>query len=283
MTLRISGDIRLSNEFQWNETIWNPSMLGPTLWLDAADAGTITLNGSTVSRWSDKSGTGNHAVNANASAQPAYQATGFNNRPALFFDAADDFLGISSPVGLASNADFFYGAVFQMNSDIENWRMIMGGRPGFNSYFGSLGGMPLLQRMLNTEQIGIHDTDKTDARIKVDVINLFVPTIATAGRSGGTNGNGGTVTVTATGPSQASYETTATQSWTSSANNVFQIGGRQQAATGWFNGLICECVAMQRNATTLERQKLEGYLAHKWGLTASLPSGHPYKNAGPLP
>ncbi len=28
-------------------------------------------------------------------------------------------------------------------------------------------------------------------------------------------------------------------------------------------------------------QKAEGYLAHKWGLTGSLPSSHPYKSTAP--
>ena len=28
-------------------------------------------------------------------------------------------------------------------------------------------------------------------------------------------------------------------------------------------------------------QKAEGYLAHKWGLTSSLPVSHPYKNTAP--
>ena len=28
-------------------------------------------------------------------------------------------------------------------------------------------------------------------------------------------------------------------------------------------------------------QEVEGYLAHKWGLEASLPADHPYKNATP--
>ena len=28
-------------------------------------------------------------------------------------------------------------------------------------------------------------------------------------------------------------------------------------------------------------QKAEGYLAHKWALTGSLPSGHPYKSSAP--
>jgi len=30
-----------------------------------------------------------------------------------------------------------------------------------------------------------------------------------------------------------------------------------------------------------EFEKAEGYLAHKWGLTANLPSGHPFKNVSP--
>jgi hypothetical protein len=33
--------------------------------------------------------------------------------------------------------------------------------------------------------------------------------------------------------------------------------------------------------TTADRQRVEGYLAHKWGLTANLPADHPYKNAAP--
>ena len=30
-----------------------------------------------------------------------------------------------------------------------------------------------------------------------------------------------------------------------------------------------------------DRQRIEGYLAHKWGLTGDLASGHPYKTAAP--
>ena len=34
--------------------------------------------------------------------------------------------------------------------------------------------------------------------------------------------------------------------------------------------------------TQEQRQRIEGYLAHTWGLTANLPAGHPYKAAPPL-
>jgi hypothetical protein len=53
---------------------------------------------------------------------------------------------------------------------------------------------------------------------------------------------------------------------------------------GWFNGTISELILISGALVgTLERQKLEGYLAHKWGLEASLPVGHPYKTTGPTP
>jgi len=42
-----------------------------------------------------------------------------------------------------------------------------------------------------------------------------------------------------------------------------------------------EIVALNRAISSSERQKLEGYLAHRWGLTANLPSSHPYKSIAP--
>ena len=40
----------------------------------------------------------------------------------------------------------------------------------------------------------------------------------------------------------------------------------------WLNGTV----------DLTERQKIEGYLAHKWGLAANLPADHPYKTEAPL-
>jgi hypothetical protein len=53
------------------------------LWLDAHDLPSISLSGSTVSQWSDKSGKGNHATQALAVRQPLYVASAIKNRPAL--------------------------------------------------------------------------------------------------------------------------------------------------------------------------------------------------------
>ncbi|MDB3959034.1 SUMF1/EgtB/PvdO family nonheme iron enzyme, partial [Opitutales bacterium] len=46
-------------------------------------------------------------------------------------------------------------------------------------------------------------------------------------------------------------------------------------------GSIAEVVVYDRALSSGARQKLEGYLANKWGLNSSLPSGHTYKNTKP--
>lgn len=282
MTIYVPGKVTLAKEFTWNETVWNPSMLSTTLWLDAADASTITESGGAVSQWDDKSGNNHHVIQATSAAQPTYSATGFNSLPTVFFDASDDEMACATTT-VSSQGDLFYGAVFQMLSDSSVWRIIVGTQvDSTNAAAGNL----LLQRMENRSEIGIHDAGRTDtgSTYAVQVTNLFEPRIATVGRSGGSNGNGGLITVTATGPSQPTYLTQAVQSWeTDEATTRIQIGGRQQVQTEWSNSNISEIVVCNRNLTTVERQKLEGYFAHKWGLTANLPSDHPYKTVGPTP
>jgi hypothetical protein len=263
-------------------TPWTPADLGASLalWLDADDASTITLNGSNVAQWNDKSGNDHHVIQSTASAQPTYISTGFNSKPTLFFDATDDVLACAT-TNVSSQGDLFYGAAFEMLSNTDNWRPIVGTDTSENT---SNGGTLLLQRMSSRSEIGIHDSGRKDTgnTYAVQVTDLFEPRIATAGRNGGTNGQGGTITVTATGPSQPTYITQATQTWsTDEVTSRIQIGGKQQNQTGWADAYISEVIVCNTDLSTQDRQKLEGYLAWKWGLEADLPSGHPYKSTPP--
>jgi hypothetical protein len=51
----------------------------------------------------------------------------------------------------------------------------------------------------------------------------------------------------------------------------------------YFNGSIGEIVVYDSVLATKPRQVVEGYLAWKWGLSGSLPVGHPYLSAPPGP
>ena len=46
------------------------------------------------------------------------------------------------------------------------------------------------------------------------------------------------------------------------------------------DGKVGEVVGLASSLTT-DREKLEGYAAHRWGLEGLLPAGHPYKASAP--
>jgi len=48
-----------------------------------------------------------------------------------------------------------------------------------------------------------------------------------------------------------------------------------------FIGGFSEVLFFAANLSTTDRQKVEGYLAHKWNLAGNLPADHPYKAAAP--
>lgn len=79
---------------------WTPAELGVDLrlWLDANDASTITLNGSTVVQWNDKSIYGHHLDQATASLQPTYIAVDSHGKPAIQNTSADYLSRASSSV-----------------------------------------------------------------------------------------------------------------------------------------------------------------------------------------
>ena len=244
---------------------WTPASLGAdlALWLDADDASTITLNGSTVSQWGDKSGNGRNAVQASASSQPTYAATGFNSKPTIQFDGVNDALSASAAAAaIGSQAFTLLGAIrfptsASAGSFIITLREASGTitrgyitRSGANT-FNSSWGNP------STSPPNITVADGTNNIIGVQkrtggVVENFANGVA-----------GGSTTASFAQPfGQMSF-------------------GAFLSASSWSDTWFSEVVVATGTMTTTDRQKLEGYLAHKWGLVADLPVDHPYKTTPP--
>ena len=67
---------------------WTPAQLGAKLtnWYDASDASTLTLSGSLVVEWRDKSGNTRHLnTDTDTSKRPTFGATAFNSLPGVHF------------------------------------------------------------------------------------------------------------------------------------------------------------------------------------------------------
>lgn len=63
----------------------------------------------------------------------------------------------------------------------------------------------------------------------------------------------------------------------------FGTGTRRMGHNGsmYLDGYIAEILPYNAVQVQADREKLEGYLAHKWGIQANLDAGHPYKSAPP--
>jgi hypothetical protein len=96
--------------------------------------------------------------------------------------------------------------------------------------------------------------------------------LATTGTGAETN-----YTVRFTGASRA--QTTAGN--VAAATNITTVGFYSTAASRYHRGLMFELLYIPTNIPTAETEKLEGYLAHKWGFATSLPTNHPYYTSAP--
>jgi hypothetical protein len=74
-------------------------------------------------------------------------------------------------------------------------------------------------------------------------------------------------------------ETTGTTDRDVAASAVYI--GQNGWHNAYFQGYLGELIIIDSRLSTENRQKLEGYLAHKWGLASELPADHPYRSAAP--
>lgn len=274
-----------------------------SLWLDAYDPATIILSGSTVSQWSDKSGKSNHAVQATASAQPAYQAAGMStSTPAVSLDGSNDFLTASIAGIQAMNAlDVFMvvqttaAAAADTNTGIfwgfGNGSAASGPYPAsrlvalasltgslsgetVSSYFESASfstgrlGSSSYTRAANTAQIlhSSNSTAGTSLRTNESVASLNLANQIT--------------TATNTAPVATGY----------TVDNDFHIGALRSNGTIVVSPALkySEIIVLPAVASAEMRQRILGYLAWKptffggtAALVAALPADHPYKSSPP--
>lgn len=84
--------------------------------------------------------------------------------------------------------------------------------------------------------------------------------------------------------SVAHTDGTASATYTRAANQYqtgYAIGWDGVGNNSWANVRIWEVLLIPRVLNDTERQRLEGYLANKYGLKSNLPSNHPYKTSRP--
>jgi len=240
---------------------WTPAEIDTELWLDASDAGTVTQSSGAVSQWNDKSGNARH-VSQGGTPKPTYLATGFDGgtKPCLGFASVPN-TGNNGDVLATQIVDPGAGewSIFMVlddqSNDTECWPFnvasstgeqrynlgTQGPQCGYNNVYGNKAPFVAGEQLLNFELAAENKIYRNGALAASKTIVGFVP-----------------------------------QSWNTAASGL-RVGARSPS-TGHagMNGKIAELVAVFGIPTEETRQRMEGYLAWKWGLEGSLPAGHPY-------
>jgi hypothetical protein len=237
---------------------WTPSNITAEGWWDASDTGTITESGGSVSQWDDKSGNARHMSQVEGASQPITGTRTINSLNGLDFDGGDDVLEASGISGAGTSShDIFYVTNLDLAGD------------GYQVYsiFNNAGNA-VIDEATGASYIL---TGTNDAATGASEIygSTYTSTFLYNGRWDGSN-----LELFQNGTSQGT--TSLTGVITIDTVNI----GTNAGGDYWLDGIFGEFIWCPLLSTS-DRQKMEGYLAHKWGFTASLPGGHPYKTEAP--
>ena len=233
---------------------WTPDFLPLAAWYDAADESTITKDGSDrVSQWRDQSGNEHHVNQSSNGAKPLSGTRTLNGLNALAFSgSANQFLRSTEPISGQPLTAF---AVARFNSAGNN-----------STVFDGAGSRCMLRRRSN-EVLAIYAGSWFDGA--ATTAEAVLASVEFNGANSMIRKNGGTPVIGNPG----------TQGLTSGLT-IGNISGNP--GENWrMDGLISELIFLSGSLPDAERQRLEGYLGHKWGLQENLPADYPYKSAAP--
>ena len=243
------------------------SVPGCQLWLDGADQRSMTLSGSTITAWNDKSG---NSQSFTVTGTPAIVTDSQSGNSCVSFNGTSYFYNTTLSTPIATHTSFlvakiigtaYYGIVSFASGAVSSYQSANAFRYGGN------GGTTLTSDMLDVYA----NNGGYQILLSVATANTFLMAEQTTTGSPYPTGalyyNGSLPTPTAT--TQFNY--------TPGTAAGIVVGSYWYNSTGnsTFVGNICELIVYNQTLTTAQRQQVEGYLAWKWGLQASLPSTHP--------
>jgi hypothetical protein len=240
-----------------NRPFYPTDIGGCSLWLDAADASTVTGT-SSVTEWRDKSGNGYSFTKASYSGGTITLSSRNGN----------------STVNLANNvmttASFpwtRWNTMFFVVSTNNEWLYSLG---NLTNYFGT-GNWQLFANGEIFQDANVSQGNELLAAL--GLTNQYC--LLVIGYGGGTQASNYTVNGT------VRFTTQGTSTGNGTINPGSPLPQSTTTAPLWLNGsyqyhyatstYVAEIVHYNNELTTSQRQQVEGYLAWKWGLVANLP------------
>ena len=263
---------------------WKPSMLGNDLrmWLNPSDTSTTTFQPgtNTLTSITDASSVGT-TININ---NTPTQSTEDNKEIIVFDHASNQFLSTSS-FGIANNGNHwaaFAGEIASVNNTKDSiWSFDTTLSPA-RDYAISAGNVNDFEGELDLDGLSTNRISST-AGNKIDFTaqtpiqpNTKFMILCYFDKSHGEIG------VRVNGNNAFTPETDYDNNLRTTAGmNIFRNRGSQTFGGKMFEFMVSQGQPGTGGGDKTFIEQAEGYIAHKWGLTASLPGSHPYKSSAP--
>jgi hypothetical protein len=263
--LRSSLPPTTNHPYRYAPWVGTPTQIpGCTLWLDAADPSTLTLSGSNVTQWNDKSGNGYTLTVPSGRTAPTYSN-------GVIVTSGSNTLATTTNFAVSGNSPVTLALVYSVTGTL-------GLGPG--AHIGSAG------PATPPTYFGVVTYNGASSTVVYHPTcygpdNEFAPGSVTGRRILGIGYYNGSVINGTYNGTLGSGQPLTSANFTSMP---FYIGMRNSNVGEGNPGTICECVCYARALSQSEYQRLEGYLAWKWGIQGNLTSGattHPYKSFKP--
>jgi hypothetical protein len=251
------------NPYAFPAANWTPANITTQLWLDASDSGTVTTVSSKVSQWDDKSGNSRNATQSTDANRPTYTTAELNGLNVVTFtDATFQTMALSTVMASGSTA----GSIYWVQKNTYDPPVDAGNAGSFiPQEWGTVG--------------SFNHLPWTDGNIYT---NAFRNSRVNAGNPTPSLTNPRILCVESNSSSYkilidgTSFYTAGGSFVLPTANITIGV-----SAAHAFRGYAAELVVVNSVLSSGDREKIEGYLAHKWGITGNLDAGHPYKTAAP--
>jgi hypothetical protein len=253
------------------------NIYGLTNWYDASDpngTGISPSNGDTISTWVDKSPNGNNMI-----AQSTIGSYATNNKNGLGTITFNNSWYISeekTSIDLSSSDVYVVLKLNNLDTAVDVLSIVGDYVPNTDPYFNSL---VYSENNVENENLykkkwinGSNGYNRTTLPTYSETSNSITDFIIIQWSIANNN-----LYIYRNGV-QIINDTT--NQYTLNNLNLF-IGRRNYYDNQLFKGSIAEVVVFNNQLVTANRQKVEGYLAWKWGLEARLPTDHPYYNIAP--
>lgn len=267
---------------------WTPANITTALWLDAANNSTLEYDGSNlITKWTDAA-IGTQYFSTSGGSRPTRTESALNGKTVVTFGGSQWLTAnaINDWGLLYKNTGCTIGAVARFGSSSDpNASYALLGNNAFGGTFSghTFGYLDRAGRGENNQFIDIVTAQGVDLVVRnTSSQGALTPNtshvIIIRNDYSGTAANRSVVAINGgTGIANNTYTNTPA---TGNPQYALQIGASGNDGVPMV-GHVAEIIILSSPADTAIRQKLEGYLAHKWGLTANLPSDHPYKSAAP--